>query len=100
MLSIFTDMVEHCLEAFMDDFTMFGNSFDDWLDNLEKFLKGCVEKELILNWEKCHYMVISGIILGHIVSIKEFKLTKQKLKSYLTCHNQKQLAMCDHFQDM
>ena len=49
MLSIFTDMVEHCLEVFMDDLTVLGNSFDDCLDNLEKILKRCVEKALVLN---------------------------------------------------
>ena len=81
----------------MDDLTVFGNSFDDCLDNLEKVLKRCVEKELMLNWEKCHYMVTSGIVLGHVVLLKELKLTKQKLKSYLNCHNQKQLEMYDTF---
>ena len=45
MLSIFCDMVEHCLEVFMDDLIVFENSFDDCLDNLEKVLKRCVEKK-------------------------------------------------------
>ena len=54
----------------MDDLTMFGNSFDDCLDNLEKVLKRCSEKELMLNWEKCHYMVTSEIVLGHVVFVK------------------------------
>ena len=52
MLRIFCDMVEHYLEVFMDDLTMFRNSFDDCLDNLEKVLRRCVEKELVLNWKK------------------------------------------------
>ncbi|XP_024042132.1 uncharacterized protein LOC112099218 [Citrus clementina] len=80
MLSIFCDMVEHCLEVFMDDLTVFGNSFDDCLDNLEKVLKRCVEKELVLNWEKCHYMVTSGIVLGHVVSIKGIEVDKAKIE--------------------
>ena len=49
MLNIFCDMVEHCLEVFMDDLTVFENSFDDCLDNLEKVLKRYVKKELMLN---------------------------------------------------
>ena len=61
---------EHCLDVFMDDLTVFVNSFDVCLDNLEKNLKRCVEKELVLNWEKCHYMITSRIVLGHVVSVK------------------------------
>ena len=80
MLSIFCDIVEHCLKVFIDDLTVFGNSFDDCLNNFEKVLKRCVEKELVLNWEKCHYMVTSGIILGHIVSVKEIEVDKVKIE--------------------
>jgi len=70
MLSIFSDMVECFLEIFMDDFSIFGDSFDDCLTNLEKVLSRCEEKNLVLNWEKCHFMVTNGIVLGHIVSSK------------------------------
>ena len=68
MLSIFDDMVEKILEVFMDDFSVFGNDFDDCLENLRKVLVRCEEKNLVLNWEKCHFMVTQGIILRHIVS--------------------------------
>jgi len=71
MLSIFSDMVERFLEIFMDDFSVFGDSFDDCLTNLEKVLSRCEEKNLVLNWEKCHFMVTNGIVLGHIVSSKD-----------------------------
>ena len=57
MLSIFSDMVEHFLEFFMDDFSVFDDSFDDCLTNLEKVLSRCEEKNLVLNWEKYHFMV-------------------------------------------
>jgi len=50
MLSIFSDMVERFLEFFMDDFFVFGDSFDDCLTNLEKVLSRCEEKNLVLNW--------------------------------------------------
>ena len=80
MLSIFTNMIEHRLEVFRDDLTAFGNSFDDCLDNSNKVLKRCVEKELVLNWEKCHYMVTSAIVLGHVVYIKGIEVDKAKIK--------------------
>ena len=57
MLSIFSDMVKKFLEVFMDDFSVFGDSFEQCLENLEKVLKRCIEKNLVLNWEKCHFMV-------------------------------------------
>ncbi|KAF5476286.1 hypothetical protein F2P56_008017, partial [Juglans regia] len=68
MLSIFSDMIEKCLEIFMDDFSVFGSSFDACLTNLQAVLARCEEKHLLLNWEKCHFMVQQGIVLGHIVS--------------------------------
>ena len=80
MLSIFSDMVERFLEIFMDDFFVFGDSFDDCLTNLEKVLSRCEEKNLVLNWEKCHFMVTNGIVLGHIVSSKGIEVDKSKIE--------------------
>jgi len=80
MLSIFSDMVECFLEIFMDDFSVFGNSFDNCLTNLKKVLSKCEEKNLILNWEKCHFMVTNGIVLGHIVSSKGIEVDKSKIE--------------------
>jgi len=51
-------------------FSVFGDSFDDCLTNLEKVLSRCEEKNLVLNWKKCHFMVTNDIVLGHIVSSK------------------------------
>lgn len=80
MISIFSDMVEQFLEVFMDDFSVFGSSFDDCLHHLSLVLIRCKEKNLVLNWEKCHFMVKQGIVLGHVISKKEvLKLIKQKL---------------------
>ncbi|KAL6348477.1 hypothetical protein AAG906_008928 [Vitis piasezkii] len=61
MLSIFSDMVERIMEVFMDDITVYGTSFEDCLSHLEDVLKRCIEKDLVLNWEKCHFMVKKGI---------------------------------------
>jgi hypothetical protein len=80
MLSIFSDMVERFLEIFMDDFSVFGDSFDDCLINLEKILSRCEEKNLVLNWKKCHFMVTNGIVLGHIVSSKGIEVDKSKIE--------------------
>ncbi|GKB94726.1 reverse transcriptase domain-containing protein [Tanacetum coccineum] len=57
MLAIFHDMIEESVEVFMDDFSVFGNSFDKFLNNLDKMLQRCKDAHLILNWEKCHFMV-------------------------------------------
>jgi hypothetical protein len=73
-------MVERFLEIFMDDFSVFGDSFDDYLTNLEKVLSRCEEKNLVLNCEKCHFMVTNGIVLGHIVSSKGIEVDKSKIE--------------------
>ena len=64
----------------MDDLTVFGNSFDTCLDNLEKVLEKCKEKGLVLNWEKYHFMTTSGIVFGHVVSSKEIEVDKAKVE--------------------
>ena len=70
MMAIFSDMVEKFIEIFMDDFSVFGSSFDNCLNNLSLVLQRCEETNLVLNWEKCHFMVQEGIVLGHKVSSK------------------------------
>lgn len=65
MVSIFSDYVENIIEVFMDDFTVSGASFDECLNNLAKVLKWCLQSNLMLNYEKCHFMVDQGLILGH-----------------------------------
>jgi hypothetical protein len=57
MTSIFSDMVERRLEVFMDDFSVFGSSFEECLQHLSLVLVRCKEKNLVLNWEKCQFMV-------------------------------------------
>ncbi|CAN6567570.1 unnamed protein product [Malus baccata var. baccata] len=79
MMSIFSDYVEKIIEVFMDDFSVFGDSFDSCLHNLSLILKRCVETNLVLNWEKCHFMVKQGIVLGHIISKKGIEVDKSKI---------------------
>nr|GFB57581.1 hypothetical protein [Tanacetum cinerariifolium] len=78
MLAIFHDMVEKTMEVFMDDFSVFGNSFENCLSRLDKMLQRCEDTNLCLNWEKIHIIVKEGIVLGHKISKNgiEKKLTE------------------------
>ena len=67
-MSLFSNLVEEVMEIFMDDFSIYGSSFDDCLRNLATILQRCQDKNLALNWEKCHFMVTEGIVLGHKIS--------------------------------
>ena len=49
----------------MDDFFVYGDSYEGCLENLRRVLEICEEKNLVLNWEKCHFMQTQGIVLGH-----------------------------------
>ncbi|GJY07246.1 reverse transcriptase domain-containing protein [Tanacetum coccineum] len=79
MLAIFHDMIEESVEVFMDDFSVFGNSFDTCLKNLDKMLKRCKDAHLVLNWKKCHFMVKEGIVLGHKVSSAGLEVDKANI---------------------
>jgi len=80
MLSIFSDMIKKNIEVFMDDFFVFGKSFDQCLFHLDVVLKRCTETNLILNWEKCHFMVIEDIVLGHKISGKGIQVDQAKIE--------------------
>ena len=79
MMSIFSDFVENFMEVFMDDFTVHGDSFDACLAHLALVLDRCIETNLVLNFEKCHFMVEQGIVLGHVVSKKGIEVDKAKI---------------------
>ncbi|GJT39341.1 reverse transcriptase domain-containing protein [Tanacetum coccineum] len=79
MLAIFHDMIEESMEVFMDGFSVFGNSFDNCLNKLDKMLQRCKDANLVLNWEKCHFMVKEGIVLGHKVSGVGLEVDKEKV---------------------
>ena len=76
MLSIFSDLVERIMEVYMDDITVYEGSFEECLISLETVLHRCIEKNLVLNWEKCHFMVSQGILLGHIIFYANKTLTE------------------------
>nr|GEX03605.1 reverse transcriptase domain-containing protein [Tanacetum cinerariifolium] len=79
MMEIFHDMIEKTMEVFMDDFSVFGNSFQSCLPHLEKMLKRCEDTNLCLNWEKSHFMVKEGIVLGHKISKQGIEVDKAKV---------------------
>ncbi|KAL5550354.1 hypothetical protein UlMin_000530 [Ulmus minor] len=68
-----------CPYVFMDDFSVFGSSFDNCLANLALVLQRCVDTNLVLNWEKCHFMVREGIVLGHRISVKGIEVDQAKI---------------------
>ncbi|KAI3516249.1 hypothetical protein L1887_15160 [Cichorium endivia] len=79
MVSIFSEYVEEIIEVFMDDFTVYGDSFNHCLQNLTKILQRCIDTDLVLNYEKCHFMVDKGLILGHVVSKNGLEVDKAKI---------------------
>ncbi|GJW48849.1 reverse transcriptase domain-containing protein [Tanacetum coccineum] len=79
MMAIFHDMIEKTMEVFMDDFLVFGNSFGNCLSRVDKMLKRCEDTNLCLNWEKSHFMVKEGIVLGHKISKNGIEVDKAKV---------------------
>jgi hypothetical protein len=79
MISIFSNMVERFLEIFMDDFSVFNSTFEECLHHLTLVLVRCKEKNLVLNWEKCHFMVKQGIVLGHVIFHRGIEVDKAKV---------------------
>ena len=81
MMAIFSDMVEKTIEIFMDDFSLLVNSFDNCLENLRSVLVRCEETNLVLNWEKYHFMVQEGILLGHRISARGIEVDRAKIEA-------------------
>nr|GEX81040.1 DNA-directed DNA polymerase [Tanacetum cinerariifolium] len=78
MIAIFHDMIKETMEVFMDDFLVFGDSFSSCPSNLDKMLKRCEDTNLVLNWEKCHFMCKEGIVLGHKISMSRIEVDREK----------------------
>ncbi|GJY07278.1 putative nucleotidyltransferase, ribonuclease H [Tanacetum coccineum] len=81
MMAIFHELIKDNMEVFMDDFSVFESSFDHCLSNLDKMLTRCEETNLVLNWEKCHFMVKEGIVLGHKISRAGIEVDKAKIEA-------------------
>nr|GEV01439.1 reverse transcriptase domain-containing protein [Tanacetum cinerariifolium] len=79
MMAIFHDIIKKTIEVFMDDFLVFRNSFQTCHSDLERMLKRCEDTNLCLNWEKSHFMVKEGIVLGHKISKNRIEIDKAKV---------------------
>nr|GEZ17340.1 reverse transcriptase domain-containing protein [Tanacetum cinerariifolium] len=79
MMAIFHDMIEETMEVFMNDFLVFGDSFSSCLCHLDKRLKRCEDTKLVLNWEKCHFMVKEDIVFGHKISKTGIEVDRAKV---------------------
>jgi len=80
VLGIFSDLIHDCVEVYMDDFTVYGDSSNEALENLEKVLIRCEEKNLSLSHEKCFMMFNEGIFLGHHISGDGIKVDSSKVE--------------------
>src|SRR3954470_4128952 len=69
------------MEVFMDDIFVYGTSFTSCLGNLKRVLQRCEETNLVLNWDKCYFMVKEGIVLGHKVSGKGIEVDRAKVEA-------------------
>nr|GEV32884.1 hypothetical protein [Tanacetum cinerariifolium] len=56
----------------------FRNSFETYLSRLDKMLQRCEDTKLCLNWEKSHFMVKEGIVLGQKISRNGIEVDKAK----------------------
>ncbi|KAL0281993.1 UNVERIFIED_CONTAM: hypothetical protein Sangu_2977700 [Sesamum angustifolium] len=90
MMSIFSEYIKKRIEVFMDDFTVYGGSFDECLSHLAKVLRICIETNLVLNFEKCHFMVDQDIVLGHVISSRGIEVDKAKVECLIV-----KLFLCD-----
>jgi hypothetical protein len=81
MMTVFSEFVKEIVEVFMDDFSVYGKTFMDCFANLDKVLTRCVEVDLVLNWEKCHFMVKQGIVLGHVIFERGIEVDKAKIEA-------------------
>ena len=79
MMSIFSDLAEEVMEIFMDDFTVYGSIFEQCLHYMGTVLQRCKDKNLALNWKRCHFMVIEGIVLGHMISAAGLEVDQAKV---------------------
>lgn len=79
VLNIFSDL-PYCVEFYMDDFIVIGETFEEALQNLDKVLQRWKDTNLSLSNDKCHIMMIKGVVLGHHVSPKGLKVDQKNIE--------------------
>lgn len=80
VLGIFFDLTHDCVEIYMENFTVYGQTLEEALCNLEKVLTICKETNLPLSNEKCYMVQIEGIVLGHHISVESIKVDPAKIE--------------------
>ena len=80
VLGIFSNLVHDCVEVYMDDFTVYGNSFEEALENLEKVFIRCKKANLSLSHEIFFMMFTEGIVLGHHISGNGINVVSSKVE--------------------
>lgn len=78
-MTIFSNMVEYTIKEFIYDFSIVGDSFEDYLAYFSSLLKRCANCNLVLNWEKCRFMVKEKTMLGHKILKKGTEVDKTKI---------------------
>ncbi|GKA25403.1 reverse transcriptase domain-containing protein [Tanacetum coccineum] len=73
MMAIFHDMIEEIMEVFMDDFSVFGDSFSSFLSYLDKMLKRCGLGETAENLAAGH---LSRLENPHQSELEKKEITK------------------------
>ncbi|GKE53169.1 reverse transcriptase domain-containing protein, partial [Tanacetum coccineum] len=87
MMAILHDMIEETMKVFMDYFSVFEDSFSSCLSHLDIMLKRCEDTNLVLNWEKIHFMVKEGIALGHKISKSGIEVDRAKVDVIAKLHH-------------
>jgi hypothetical protein len=80
ILGIFVDLIHDCVEVYMDNFIVYGNTFQEALDKLRKVLSRWKEMNFSLSHEKCKMLLIEGVVLGHHVSFEGIKVDPAKIE--------------------
>nr|GEU54521.1 reverse transcriptase domain-containing protein [Tanacetum cinerariifolium] len=70
------ELPSHLEYAYLE---VFGNSFSSCLSHLDTMLQWCKDTDLVLNWEKCHFMVKEGIVPSHKISKNGLKVDRSKV---------------------
>ena len=64
----------------MDDFSVYGDTYEEALANLEKVLIHCQEINLSLSHEKCRMLFTKGVVLGYIISQNGIEVDPAKIR--------------------
>jgi hypothetical protein len=86
MMAVSSEFIKETVKVFMDDFSVYGKTFIDCLANSDKVLTRCAEVDLVLNWEKCHFMVKQEIVLGRVISERGIEVDKAKVETVANSH--------------